>query len=79
MTTESQSIFTSSIMWLEKMIVFPCLLSELTSCLNTFEEVISRPVVGSSNKMISGSWIRVLAMATFCLIPLENPPTFLFR
>ena len=34
----------------------------------------SRPLVGSSRKTTGGSWSSALAMASFCLIPLEKLP-----
>ena len=39
--------------------------------LRIFVYLGSNPLAGSSNKTISGSWINVIAIAIFCLIPLE--------
>src|SRR5690606_2875549 len=68
----SHSFSTSLIEWLEKTIVFPSLLHLRINSWTSLAAVTSRPDVGSSNSMMSGSCTIERANAAFCFIPFES-------
>ena len=58
--------------WVTMMMVFPWLLISCRSFIMSWVVLLSKAPVGSSARIILGSVIKALAMATLCFCPPES-------
>ena len=70
--TRSQSLSTSLMMWVEKMMHLPTSRQRSMNCNIVLAMRISSPSVGSSKITTGGSWTIDRAIATFCFMPVDS-------